>query len=75
MLQFEPIEVSGWLTEGWPESTVARVGRSMLIRWLTADCNRLCRHFSPFSADPWTVGSNNFEPSIRERLRALAGAP
>ena len=64
-----------WLTEGWPTSPGAQVGQSMLIRRLTVDRNRLCRHLRPPPADPWTAGPNNFEPSIRERLRILAGAP
>ena len=64
-----------WLTAGWPDSPGARVGRRMLIRWLTADRNRLCRHLRPARADPWSAGPNNFESPIRERLRALAGAP
>jgi hypothetical protein len=33
-----------WLTTGWPDSPGAVVGRRMVIRWLTADRNRLCRH-------------------------------
>lgn len=63
-----------WLTEGWPNSAGAKVGQSMLTRWLTADRNRLCRHLRVLDADPWTVGPSNFEPPIRERLRALVGA-
>ncbi|HEY6926731.1 MAG TPA: relaxase/mobilization nuclease domain-containing protein [Steroidobacteraceae bacterium] len=50
------LQFLAWLTEGWPESPGARVGQSMLIRWLTADRNRLCRHLRPSSADPWSVG-------------------
>ena len=69
------LQFLAWLIEGWPDSPGARVGQSMLIRWLTADRNRLCRHLRPPSADPWTAGAENFEPSIRERLRMLAGAP
>ncbi len=64
-----------WLTEGWPDSPGARVGLSLLLRWLTADRNRLCRHLRAPQADHWTAGPNNFEPAIRERLRALASAP
>jgi hypothetical protein len=63
-----------WLTTRWPDSPGAVAGRRMLIRWLTADRNRLCRHLRPARADPWTWGANNFESPIRERLRALAGA-
>ena len=64
----------GWLIAGWPGSPGASVGRRMLIRWLTAERNRLCRHPRPPSADPWSMGPTNFDPSIRERLQALAGA-
>ena len=63
-----------WLTAGWPDSPGAMVGRRMLIRWLTADRNRLCRHLRPARADPWSACATNFESPIRERLRALAGA-
>lgn len=69
------LQFVAWLIEGWPSSAGARVGQSMLVRWLTADRNRLCRHLRPPSADPWTAGAENFEPSIRERLRVLANAP
>jgi hypothetical protein len=69
------LQFLAWLTDGWPDSPGARVGHSMLIRWLTADRNRLCRHLCPPTSDPWTAGANNFEASIRERLRVLAGAP
>ena len=62
-----------WLIEGWPVSPGAVVGRSLLMRWLTAPRNRLCRHLRPPSADPWTAGPENFEPQIFERLRNLAG--
>lgn len=68
------LQFLAWLIEGWPGSPGARVGQSILIRWLTADRNRLCRHLRSPSADPWTAGPNNFEPSVRERLRALADA-
>jgi hypothetical protein len=68
------LQFLGWLTTGWPGSSGAKIGHSMLIRWLIADRNRLCRHLRPPSANPWSVGPNNFEPPIRERLRALAGA-
>ncbi len=63
-----------WLIGGWPNSPGPQVGREMLIRWLMADRNRLCRHLRPLAADHWTEGPTNFEPPIRERLRALAGA-
>ena len=63
-----------WLTTGWPDSPGATVGRRMLIRWLSADRNRLCRHLRSAREDPWSAGPNNFESPIRERLRALAGA-
>lgn len=69
------LQFLAWLTKRWPESPGARIGQSMLIRWLTADRNRLCRHLRPPLADPWTAGADNFEPSIRERLRVLTGAP
>jgi hypothetical protein len=68
------LQFLAWLTEGWPESPGARVGQRMLIRWLTAGRNRLCRHLRSPSADPWTARAENFEPSIRERLRVLADA-
>lgn len=64
-----------WLTEGWPDSPGAQVGQSMLIRWFTADRNRLCRHLRPPWVDPWSAGPNNFEPPIQQRLRVLAGVP
>jgi TniQ len=63
-----------WLTHGWPDSPGAKIGHSLLMRWLTADRNRLCRHLRPAGAYPWSVGTTNFEPSIRERLRVLADA-
>jgi hypothetical protein len=63
-----------WLTHGWSDSPGAKIGRSLLMRWLTADRNRLCRHLRPAAADPWTIGATNFDPSIRERLRVLANA-
>ncbi len=63
-----------WLTHGWPDGPGAKVGHSMLMRWLTADRNRLCRHLRPAAADPWSIGATNFDPSIRERLRVLANA-
>jgi hypothetical protein len=69
------LQFLAWLTEGWPDSAGARVGRTLLTRWLTADRNRLCRHLRSPSEDPWSAGPNNFEPSIRVRLRALADAP
>jgi hypothetical protein len=62
-----------WLTGGWPDSPGARVGQSMLIRWLAAGRNRLCRHLRSPRADHWSAGATNFEPPIRERLQALAG--
>jgi len=62
-----------WLTKGWPDSPGAMAGRRMLIRWLTTDRNRLCRHLRPARADPWSAGPNNFESPIRERLRTLVG--
>ena len=68
------LQFVAWLTDGWPGSPGARIGQSMLMRWLTVDRNRLCRHLRPHTADPWTAGAENFEPSIRERLRMLAGA-
>jgi hypothetical protein len=49
------------------------VGRDLLVRWLAADRNRLCRHLRPTSADPWTTGPTNFEPAVAQRLTALAG--
>lgn len=67
------LQFLAWFTEGWPDSPGAKVGRSMLVRWLNADRNRLCRHLRTPSADHWNVGPSNFEPPIRERLRALAG--
>ena len=69
------LQFVAWLIEGWPSSPGARAAQSMLVRWLTADRNRLCRHLRPPSADPWTTGADNFEPPIRERLRVLADAP
>jgi hypothetical protein len=69
------LQFVAWLIEGWPSSPGARVGQSMVARWLTADRNRLCRHLRLPSADPWTTGADNFEPPIRERLRVLADAP
>jgi hypothetical protein len=63
-----------WLSIGWPDSHGAAIGRHMLIRWLTAERNRVCRHLRPASADPWTAGPSNFDPSIRQRLQALASA-
>ena len=69
------LQFLAWLTEGWPNSPGAQLGQTMLIRWLTADHNRLCRHLRASPADPWTAGPSNFEPSIRERLRILARAP
>jgi hypothetical protein len=68
------LQFLAWLTAGWPDSPGAKIGRSLLIRWLMADRNRLCRHLRPPSADPWSTGPHNFEPRIRERLRDLAGA-
>lgn len=64
-----------WLIEGWPDSSGAKVGQGLLIRWLTADRNRLCRHLRPPGADPWSAGPTNFEPPTRERLRVLTDAP
>jgi hypothetical protein len=61
-----------WLIDGWPDSPGAVVGRSLLLRWLNAERNLLCRHLRPL-ADPWTSGPHNFEPSIQRRLRTLAG--
>lgn len=69
------LQFLAWLTQGWPRSPGAKVGQSMLIRWLNADRNRLCRHLRPTSEDPWSAGPNNFESPIRERLRSLAGVP
>jgi hypothetical protein len=82
------LQFLAWLTEGWPDGPGAKVGQSMLIRWMTADGNRgmlidwltanrnrLCRHLRPPWADHWSAGPNNFEPPIQQRLRALAGAP
>jgi hypothetical protein len=63
-----------WLTEGWPDSPGAKVGHGLLLRWLAADRNRLCRHLRSDSADPWTSGATNFEPPITQRLTVLAGA-
>ncbi len=63
-----------WLIAGWPDSPGALVSRRMLIRWLTAERNRICRHLRPASEGPWSMGPTNFDPSIRERLRTLAGA-
>jgi hypothetical protein len=63
-----------WLTEGWPDSPGAMVGRDLLVRWLAADRNRLCRHLRPTSADPWTTGPTNFEPRVAQRLTALAAS-
>lgn len=64
-----------WLMQGWPDSPGAKIGHSMLVRWLTADRNRLCRHLRPPGADPWSAGAINFELSIRDRLRVLASVP
>ncbi len=64
-----------WLTQGWPDSPGAKIGHGMLMRWLTADRNRLCRHLRPPGADPWSAGTINFEASIRDRLRVLANVP
>lgn len=63
-----------WLTEGWPNSAGAKMSQNLLARWLAADRNRLCRHLHLLDADPWTMGPTNFEPPIRERLRALVDA-
>ncbi len=60
-----------WLLEGWPDSPGAKVGLRLLIRWLAADRNRLCRHLRPLEADLWSAGPTNFEPPIRGRLRLL----
>jgi hypothetical protein len=66
------LQFLAWLTGGWPDSPGAKIGQSMLIRWLTAERNRLCRHLRPPSADHWSAGPTNFEPPIVDRLRALA---
>lgn len=66
------LQFLAWLTQGWPNSPGAEIGRSMLVRWLTAHRNRLCRHLRPPGADPWSAGTTNFEPSIEQRLRVLA---
>ena len=63
-----------WLTERWPDSPGAMVGRDLLVRWLAADRNLLCRHLRPTSVDPWTTGPTNFEPPVAQRLAALAGS-
>jgi hypothetical protein len=68
------LQFLAWLTSGWPDSPGAKIGQSLLIRWLATDRNRLCRHLRAGSADPWSAGPSNFESPIRERLRALAGA-
>ena len=63
-----------WLLHGWPDSPGARIGRRLLVQWLSADRNRLCRHLRPPEADPWTLGATNFGSAIRQRLELLAGA-
>jgi TniQ len=68
------LQFLAWLTSGWTESVGVKIGRSMLMRWLAADRNRLCRHLRAPSADPWNAGPSNFEPPIRRRLQALADA-
>jgi hypothetical protein len=62
-----------WLTSGWPDGQGATLARQILRRWLTAERNRLCRHLRTAQEDPWTLGSNNFESTIRERLQVLVG--
>jgi hypothetical protein len=63
-----------WLLQGWPDSQGAEIGRRLLVQWLRADRNRLCRHLRPPGADPWTVGATNFGSTVRQRLELLAGA-
>jgi hypothetical protein len=64
-----------WLLEGWPQGEGPGVSKALLARWLGAERNRICRHLRPPWSDPWSSGPSNFEPLIRERLRALAGVP
>ncbi len=64
-----------WLLQGWPDSPGAKIGYRLLVQWLSADRNRLCRHLRPPGADPWTVGATNFGSTIRQRLEIPAGAP
>jgi len=62
-----------WLLQGWPDSPGAKIGRRLLVQWLRADRNRLCRHLRPPAADPWTIGATNFSSTIRQRLELLGG--
>jgi hypothetical protein len=68
------LQFLAWLTSGWPDSPGAKISQRLLMRWLTTDRNRLCRHLRTGAADPWSTGPINFESPIQERLRALAGA-
>lgn len=73
--RYDSLYFLAWLLEGWPHRTGPTVARELLGRWLGAERNRICRHLRSRSADPWTAGPNNFEPSIGERLRSLSDAP
>lgn len=64
-----------WLLEGWPDGEGPALAKGLLLRWLRAERNRICRHLRPPWADPWSTGPSNFEPPIQERLRALAAVP
>lgn len=68
------LRLLAWLIEGWPSSPGAEIAQQMLVRWLTAARNRLCRHLRALDADYWTEGPSNFELPIRERLRVIAHA-
>lgn len=64
-----------WLIDGWPHGEGPAVAKSLLARWFSAERNRLCRHLRSPLDDPWSFGPTNFELSIQQRLRFLAGVP
>ena len=63
-----------WLTDGWPVSAGAAVGKQLLGRWFTCKTDRISHHLSTTRIDPCQVNVERIDRSIRGRLFELLAA-
>jgi hypothetical protein len=65
------LETLAWFLDGWPRSPGSSVATELFARWLQGKRNRISRHVLGNRGDPWESRRGEFNPRIRERLRAL----
>jgi len=63
-----------WLTDGWPASAGAAVGKWLLARWFTRKTDRISHHLSARRIDPCQANVDLIDRSIRGRLFELLEA-